>query len=131
MATARTSPASSAATAPTPAARARAPVSRQASTSIALKVLDAEGQGQISDVIAALDYVVAHRDELNIRIVNLSVGAGMYEAYDTGSVDARRRARRVQGRHRRRRRGRELWPRPAGSNHVQSGITAPGNLPGC
>jgi len=49
---------------------------------IVLKVLDAAGHGRISDVIAALDYVVAHKDELNIRVVNLSVATGVYESYD-------------------------------------------------
>ena len=48
-----------------------------------LKVLDGAGRGRISDVIAALDYVVAHKTELNIRVVNLSVGAGVYESYNT------------------------------------------------
>jgi serine protease AprX len=47
---------------------------------VALKVLDANGQGHISDVIAALDYVVAHKDELNIRVVNLSVASGVYDS---------------------------------------------------
>jgi serine protease AprX len=48
---------------------------------IVLKVLDGSGRGRISDVIAALDYVVAHKDALNIRIVNLSVATGVYESY--------------------------------------------------
>jgi serine protease AprX len=48
---------------------------------IALKVLDAQGRGYISDVIAALQYAVANRDALNIRVINLSVGAGVYESY--------------------------------------------------
>jgi serine protease AprX len=48
---------------------------------IVLKVLDGNGRGYISDVIAALDYAVAHRDELNIRVVNLSVATGVYESY--------------------------------------------------
>ena len=50
---------------------------------VALKVLDASGQGRISDVIAALDYVVSNRDALNIRIVNLSVAGGVHESYQT------------------------------------------------
>ena len=50
---------------------------------IVLNVLDSQGQGRISDVIAALDYVVANKDALNIRIVNLSIAAGVYESYDT------------------------------------------------
>ena len=49
---------------------------------IALKVLDASGRGRISNVIAALDDVQAHGAELNIRVVNLSVGAGGVESYN-------------------------------------------------
>ena len=41
------------------------------------------GRGRISDVIAALDYVVDHKDDFNIRVVNLSVGAGVYESYNS------------------------------------------------
>jgi len=48
---------------------------------IVLKVLDGEGFGYISNVIAALDYAVAHRAEFNIRVINLSVAAGVYESY--------------------------------------------------
>jgi serine protease AprX len=48
-----------------------------------LKVLDDRGNGYISDVIAALDYVVDHKDELNIRVVNLSIATGVYESYTT------------------------------------------------
>ncbi|HXH06282.1 MAG TPA: S8 family peptidase [Vicinamibacterales bacterium] len=50
---------------------------------VVLKVLDARGRGYISDVIAAIDYVLAHRDELNIRVVNLSVGAPVTQSYRT------------------------------------------------
>ena len=48
-----------------------------------LKVLDASGQGHISDVIAAFDYVVSNKDALNIRVVNLSVATGVYESYNS------------------------------------------------
>ena len=47
------------------------------------KVLDATGQGYISNVIAAIDYAVANKDALNIRVINLSVAAGVYESYTT------------------------------------------------
>ena len=50
---------------------------------VVLKVLDGSGKGNISDVIAALDYAVEHRDELNIGVINLSVATGVYESYDT------------------------------------------------
>ncbi|HEX2444464.1 MAG TPA: S8 family peptidase [Vicinamibacterales bacterium] len=61
---------------------ARAGVAPGASL-IALKVLDRNGRGYISDVIAAIDYAVAYRDYFNIRVLNLSVAAGVYESYDT------------------------------------------------
>lgn len=47
------------------------------------KVLDAAGQGYISNVIAAIDYAVANRAALNIRVINLSVAAGVYESFTT------------------------------------------------
>jgi serine protease AprX len=50
-------------------------------TLAALKVLDAEGRGTISNAIAALDWVLAHRQQYNIRVVNLSVGAAVRESY--------------------------------------------------
>ena len=43
-----------------------------------LKVLDADGNGYISDVIAAIDYAVAMKDTFNIRVINLSVASGVY-----------------------------------------------------
>jgi serine protease AprX len=57
------------------------------------KVLDANGQGYISNVIAAIDYAVANKDALGIRIINLSVSAGVYESYTTDPLTlAARRA---------------------------------------
>jgi serine protease AprX len=50
---------------------------------VVLKVLDGSGRGRISDVIAAFDYTVAHKAELNIRVVNLSVATGVYESYNS------------------------------------------------
>jgi serine protease AprX len=50
---------------------------------IVLKVLDGDGNGYISNVIAALDYAVQNRTRFNIRVVNLSVAAGVYESYTT------------------------------------------------
>src|SRR5207237_4369229 len=44
---------------------------------VSLKVLDANGKGNISHIIAALDWVVANKDAYNIRVVNLSAGAGV------------------------------------------------------
>lgn len=50
---------------------------------IALKVLDANGDGYVSDVIAAIEYAIQHRFELNIRIMNVSVAAEPTESYET------------------------------------------------
>jgi len=45
------------------------------------KVLDETGQGYISNVIAAIDYAIANRDTLGVRIINLSVAAPVSESY--------------------------------------------------
>jgi serine protease AprX len=50
---------------------------------VSLKVLDDRGRGVISDVIAALDWVVANKAAYNVRVVNLSVGASVTESYNT------------------------------------------------
>ena len=48
-----------------------------------LKVLDDQGNGRISDVIAAFDYVLRRSSGLNIRVVNLSVATRVSESYNT------------------------------------------------
>jgi len=50
---------------------------------LVLKVLDGSGRGRISDVIAALDYVVAYRAIFHTRIINLSIAAGVFESYNS------------------------------------------------
>jgi len=50
---------------------------------IVLKALDGNGNGRISDVIAALDYVLTNAATLNIRVVNMSVATGVHEPYTT------------------------------------------------
>lgn len=59
---------------------------------VVLKVLDGAGDGYISNVIAAIDYVIEHRMRFNIRVLNLSVAAGVYESYgkDPFTLAARR-----------------------------------------
>ena len=55
-------------------------------------------------MIEAIDYAVANRTALGIRVINLSVGAGVYESYDTDplaqatkrAVDAGRVVRRCR-----------------------------------
>ena len=50
---------------------------------VVLKVLDGAGDGHISNVIAAIDYAVENRQRFGIRVINLSVAAGVYESYAT------------------------------------------------
>src|SRR5262245_50481719 len=92
-----------------------------------LKVLDGSGQGHISDVIAALDYVVANKDSLNIRVVNLSVATGVYESYQTDPLTLASRRVVEAG---------VVVVAAAGNNGRDpsglprhGGITAPGNAP--
>jgi serine protease AprX len=48
---------------------------------VGLKVMDGQGRGYISDVIAALDYAVSVKSTYNIRVINLSVASGVFESY--------------------------------------------------
>ena len=50
---------------------------------VVLKALDGAGDGNVSQVIAAVDYAVRNRNAFNIRIINLSVAAPVYESYNT------------------------------------------------
>src|SRR4051812_37319202 len=50
---------------------------------VSLKVLNANGLGTISNIIGALNWVAANYKTYNIRVVNMSVGAGVYESYWT------------------------------------------------
>src|SRR5687767_3526576 len=64
-----------------------------AASLVVLKALDIRGDGHISNVIAALDYAIERRTALNIRVINLSVAAGVYESYNTDPLTlAARRA---------------------------------------
>ena len=73
-------------------AGARTGVAPEASL-IGLKVLDAEGRGYVSDVIAAIDYAIAVKDLFNIRVMNISVAAAVLESYHTDPLtQAARRA---------------------------------------
>jgi serine protease AprX len=50
---------------------------------VSLKVLDANGNGSIGNIISALDWVVANKAAYNIRVINMSVGASIKESYWT------------------------------------------------
>lgn len=46
-----------------------------------LRVLDEKGQGTDSSVIAAIHQAILLKDRLNIRVINLSLGRGVFESY--------------------------------------------------
>ena len=48
---------------------------------INLRVLDANGSGQESNVIAAIDEAIALKGTYNIRVINLSMGHPVYESF--------------------------------------------------
>src|SRR4029079_997311 len=50
---------------------------------VSLKVLDQQGRGGISNVIAALEWAIKNKAAYNIRVINLSVGASVTESYKT------------------------------------------------
>ncbi|MDQ7087093.1 MAG: S8 family serine peptidase [Acidobacteriota bacterium] len=59
---------------------------------VVLRVLDAEGRGRLSDVLAAMDWVITHREEYGIQVVNLSLGYAprMSFRYDPVNIAVRR-----------------------------------------
>ena len=46
-----------------------------------LRVLDENGEGNDADVIAAIQKAIALKDKYNIRVINLSLGRGVFESY--------------------------------------------------
>ena len=94
---------------------------------VVLKVLDRAGQGRISNVIAALDYAVSHRAELNLRVVNMSIATVPTESVELDPLAQATRAATdaglvvvaAAGNNGRGRNGRMQY----------GGITAPGNAP--
>ncbi len=48
---------------------------------VSLRVLDANGEGTDSQVIAAIETAIRLKNTYNIRILNLSLGRGVYESY--------------------------------------------------
>jgi serine protease AprX len=98
-----------------------------ASSLTILKVLNASGTGQVSDVIAAIEYAIAHRDELKIRIINLSVATGVYESFTTDPLTLAAEQAVKAG---------IVVVASAGNNGISPdgrtryrGVTAPGNAP--
>jgi serine protease AprX len=94
---------------------------------VVLKVLDNNGNGSISNMIAAFDWVLQNHTQYNIRVVNVSVGAGILESYTTDPltlaakrvVDAGVAVVVAAGNN----------GKDANGNKQYGGITAPGNAP--
>ncbi len=55
---------------------------------IAVKAADDEGNTSVLDVIDGLQFVVDHKDDYNIRVVNLSLRSTQPESYLTDPLDA-------------------------------------------
>lgn len=95
---------------------------------VSLKVLDAQGRGVISNVIAALQWAVANKAQYNIRVINLSVGAAVTMSYNLDpltlaakrAVDAGIVVVTAAG---------NLGRNPVTGVTQYGGITAPGNAP--
>ena len=94
---------------------------------VSLKVLDANGQGTISTIIAALNWIALNGKTYNVRVVNMSVGAPIRESYWTDPLTLAAKAVTDKG----------ITVVAAAGNfgknaagHLQyGGITAPGNAP--
>ncbi|RMF74872.1 MAG: hypothetical protein D6738_05240, partial [Acidobacteria bacterium] len=48
-----------------------------------LRVLRADGSGELAGLLAALDWVAAHHAEYGIRVINLSLGTAPHESWET------------------------------------------------
>ena len=53
---------------------------------IAIKVLDHRGDGNTSDVLAGLQWIIDNKKKYNIRVVNISVGTTAKESLDENSL---------------------------------------------
>ena len=107
-----------------PAYRGMAPGARI----VSVKVGVADGGTDVSQVIAAIDWVVEHRHDgdLNIRVINLSYGTNSAQDYTGRSARVRGRTSLESG-HRRRGRGRQLRvPEP---HEQRAGSRRPGHRP--
>jgi serine protease AprX len=55
---------------------------------INLKVIDYDGRSLTSDVIEALQWILANKDAYNIRVVNMSLNSALAEPYHASPLDA-------------------------------------------
>ena len=52
-----------------------------------VRVLDDQGSGNVSDVLAGLNWIVQNKAKYNIRVVNVSLGHPVYESYTTDPLN--------------------------------------------
>jgi len=62
-----------------------------------IRVLGDNGYGQLSDVLAGLDWVIYHAKWKNIRVINLSIGADSTESWQTDPLARAVRSAVAQG----------------------------------
>jgi serine protease AprX len=55
---------------------------------LSIKVDDAEGGATVSDVIAGVQFAVTHRQQYNIRVLNLSLNSDVAQPYDVDPLNA-------------------------------------------
>jgi serine protease AprX len=55
---------------------------------ISIKVSDSSGKAYVSDVIAAIEWATQHRQDYNIRVLNLSMVTSVADSYRTDMLDA-------------------------------------------
>jgi serine protease AprX len=53
-----------------------------------VRVLDQNGAGRISSVVRGIEWVLAHRNQYNIRLINLSLGMPALPSYRANPLDA-------------------------------------------
>lgn len=50
-------------------------------TIVSVKVLDEQGSGRLSTIIEGIEWCIDKKDELNIKVISLSLGATAYESF--------------------------------------------------
>jgi serine protease AprX len=55
---------------------------------VSVKVADEDGRSTVLDVIYGLQFAVDHKDDFNIRVINLSLSSTVAESYKTDPLDA-------------------------------------------
>ncbi len=54
---------------------------------VSVRTADANGMSYTSDVIAGIDWILAHKDAYNIRVANFSIAGGVASSFTTDPLD--------------------------------------------